>query len=110
VPPHASCVTVQAAAGGPRVLTAFGADGELGKASEPTNIPRGASEKLSNPARIGEKVGEARLTAGKIALGALELTAGLLFDEVPWYISVQDRDFKALSANRALTANFDAPV
>ncbi len=44
------------------------------------------------------------------ALGALELTAGLLFDEVPWYISVQDRDFKVLSANRALTANFEAPV
>ncbi len=44
------------------------------------------------------------------ALGSLELTAGLLFDEVPWYISVQDRDFNVLSANRALIADFEAPV
>jgi len=40
------------------------------------------------------------------ALDGLDLTAGLLFDEVPWYISVQDRDFQVIRANRALIADF----
>src|SRR5208337_5491040 len=38
--------------------------------------------------------------------GGLDLTAGFLFDEVPWYISVQDRDFHVIRANRALIADF----
>ena len=39
-----------------------------GKASEPIIMPSGASPKLSNPARVGEKEGHARQMAGKMAL------------------------------------------
>ena len=39
-------------------------------------------------------------------LEALQLTCGSLFDEVPCYISVQDRDFRIIQANRSFKENF----
>ena len=43
-------------------------------------------------------------------LSGLDLSCGRLFDQVPCYISIQDRDFSVLEANAKMLADFDGPI
>lgn len=43
-------------------------------------------------------------------LNTVELACGSLFDEVPCYISIQDREFRVLEANRRIIEDFGDPI